>query len=141
MNVIEQIATKGIPYINGKPAIWDERPPLIDCLSHWRCPECSAALYADTLICLNACHLSTQDSVNFNPSSYNERNFMSRLTKDKFLDIISEERRKIQRKAAKSTGYFTECIGYEQVDGLGEEVNRLYGSWLALTELYHQIFN
>lgn len=48
----------GIPYINGKPAIWDDNPPLLDCLSQWRCPECNSALSAEGLICLNACHLS-----------------------------------------------------------------------------------
>ena len=56
--VIGHQIIKGQPFINGKPAIWDEGEPLLDCLSHWRCPECSAALSANGLICLNACHLS-----------------------------------------------------------------------------------
>lgn len=48
----------GVPYINGKPAIWDDNKPTLDCFSNYRCPECEANLSKDGLICLNACHLS-----------------------------------------------------------------------------------
>lgn len=47
----------GVPYINGKKAVWDDKEPL-DCFSNYRCPECNANLMKDGLICANACHLS-----------------------------------------------------------------------------------
>ena len=58
MNVIGHAIINGKPYINGKPAVWDDTPPLLDCFSHWKCPECNAALSVKGLICLNVCHLS-----------------------------------------------------------------------------------
>lgn len=58
MNVIGHTIIDGQPYINGKPAIWDVKEPLLDSLSQWKCPECDAHLSAEGLICLNACHLS-----------------------------------------------------------------------------------
>jgi hypothetical protein len=62
VNVIGHTVVAGIPFINGKAAKLD--PPdnpimLLDgALSEWRCPECSARLSGDDLICLNGCHLS-----------------------------------------------------------------------------------
>ena len=54
----QRVDKSGRPWINGKPALLDENEPLLDCFSRWLCPECDANLSADTLICLNACHLS-----------------------------------------------------------------------------------
>jgi hypothetical protein len=52
----------GVPHVNGKPAIPDDKVPgLVDgkpLFSQWRCPECNAHLSAESNICLNACHLS-----------------------------------------------------------------------------------
>lgn len=48
----------GVPHVWGEPCIWDERPPLLDCLSQWVCPHCNAHLSSAPEICLNACHLT-----------------------------------------------------------------------------------
>lgn len=56
------IILDGVPYINGKPALLDENPPVMvngePLFSQYRCPECNAHLSAESQICLNACHLS-----------------------------------------------------------------------------------
>lgn len=57
---------EGRPFINGKPAIWDEKPSLLpDAFSQWRCPECRAHLSAENKICLNLCHLSAASERRF----------------------------------------------------------------------------
>lgn len=61
--------------------------------------------------------------------------------KDIILTIISDERRKIQAEAMSKGRAFNEHTGWEQVKGAGEEANRLYGSWVALTELYYIVFD
>lgn len=56
---------EGVPFIHGEKAIWDEKKPLLDCFSQWLCPKCKANLSADSLICLNACHLSDKSKARF----------------------------------------------------------------------------
>lgn len=58
--VIGHEVVDGHPYINGKPAIKDQNPTdlTLDLFAPYRCPECNAHLAKDSLICLNACHLS-----------------------------------------------------------------------------------
>ena len=63
-----------VPYIHGQRAIWDENEPLIDAFSQWRCPVCKANVSAESLICLNACHLSKESQEGF-------RKAMSSLSK------------------------------------------------------------
>jgi len=58
--VIGHTILDDIPYINGKPAIWDEsmNEELKEIWSQWKCPECGSRLSLEKKICLNACHLS-----------------------------------------------------------------------------------
>jgi len=65
MSVIGAEVINGVPYINGKRAVKSDKKPLLDCLSEWCCPECGANLSKETLICLNACHLSAASSRRF----------------------------------------------------------------------------
>lgn len=57
---------EGVPYINGKKAVKSDKKPFFDCQSEWLCPECGTNLTKDTLICLNACHLSAASYRRFN---------------------------------------------------------------------------
>lgn len=63
------------------------------------------------------------------------------LTKKAALDKLDEEMEKIQI-VAEARGYyrFNPDIGWDQIDGGGEEVNRLYGSWATLYYLYYQLY-
>jgi len=60
----------GMSIINGVPHVWDvpctedEKEPLLDCFSKWRCPHCNANLSKE-MICLNACHLTAPQARNF----------------------------------------------------------------------------
>jgi hypothetical protein len=65
MSVIGAEIIDSVPYINGKKAVKSNKKPLLDCLSEWCCPECGANLAKDSLICLNACHLSAASSRRF----------------------------------------------------------------------------
>ena len=70
-HVIGNDIIDGVPYINGKQAVWREvpEPDFMDgVLSKWRCPECDARLSATGQICLNACHLSAAANRRFNES-------------------------------------------------------------------------
>ena len=53
----------GVPYINDKPGILDPMSDddfMIDALSDYRCPECSARLAKESMNCMNACSLSAE---------------------------------------------------------------------------------
>ena len=66
MNVVGHRVVNGVPIINGKPALWDDKPSLLpDAFSQWRCPECRANLSAEDKICLNLCHLSAASERRF----------------------------------------------------------------------------
>lgn len=62
MQVIGCEVIDGVPHVNGKAAILDDKEPILingqPLFSPYRCPECNAHLSAGTNICLNACHLS-----------------------------------------------------------------------------------
>lgn len=67
-SVIGHDIINGIPYINGKKAIWDGKSHIEGMgkvFSQYRCPECNAHLSVDSMICLNACHLSAASNRRF----------------------------------------------------------------------------
>lgn len=70
MNIIGHMVIKGVPFINGKKAVWDKKPyfantPLADAFSQYKCPECGSHLSKDDMICLRGCHLSAASFMRF----------------------------------------------------------------------------
>ncbi len=50
-------------YINGTPATYNEKASALtlSLFSAWICPECNTYLAKNSLICLNACHISVAE--------------------------------------------------------------------------------